>query len=115
MTEVSWFDSGQGQEIILYSKASRHWVPPSLLMNGYRGAHSLGCNGRNVMETSACLVLRLRMSEVKLRFAICLHVMHRLSCTFTVIQSRRRPIGLLFLRNLIPSFFVEWAGIDQSL
>jgi len=87
MTEVSWFYSEQGQGIILYSKALRHWGPPSLLMNGCLGVE----RPERDVDSSACLVLRLRMIAVKLHFAICLHVMHRLSCIFTILQSRRRP------------------------
>jgi hypothetical protein len=48
------------------------------------------------------------MSAVKLHFAICLHVMHRLSCTFTILQSRPRPTVVTKFNSF---FFVEWAGI----
>ena len=48
------------------------------------------------------------MSVVKLHCVICLHVMHRLSCTFTVLQSRRRPSVVTKLN----SFF--FCGVDRD-
>ena len=48
------------------------------------------------------------MNAVKLQFAICLRVMHRFSCTFTILKRRRRPTVVMVFNFF---FFVEWAGI----